>query len=152
MKYHSSCAIPCVALILYLSQPLASHSLSADKIPKEVAGMAPPEADGIARTWVQPPEPIPFNPDKHFNRDQKWPPGMQFIVCAFIIFAAGTYILWLMFWKLKKTETCDHSHTFVWDVPDGAHWDSRKATMGTQRLQILGCYTCGKVWCRNFRM
>ena len=52
----------------------------------------------------------------------------------------------------RPEPVCDHSHSFVVDLPPETNWYSsgnRKGPHGPG-LQIMGCYKCGKVWCRDF--
>ena len=55
--------------------------------------------------------------------------------------------------KLRRDMKCEHSHTFKMDVPEGTHWYSYGNDKGPHPggLQVVGCYVCGAVWCRNYR-
>ena len=48
--------------------------------------------------------------------------------------------------------SCEHSHTFRVDMPEGTPWYSHGTKMGPHPggLQMIGCYKCGKVWCRDW--
>lgn len=47
---------------------------------------------------------------------------------------------------------CEHSHTFKIDLPNETRWYSHGKQKGPHGpgLQLLGCYVCGKVWCRDY--
>lgn len=52
--------------------------------------------------------------------------------------------------RKPAAESCDHSHTFKTDV-DRATWYYKGEKKGEhESIQLVGCYKCGKVWCRDY--
>lgn len=70
--------------------------------------------------------------------------------------AVGSLEEKVMFKRLRqwfRTVKCNHSHIFRWNLPPDTPWYSHGVRKGAHPggLQIVGCYICGKVWCRDYR-
>lgn len=49
-----------------------------------------------------------------------------------------------------RTMRCKHTHTFRFNLPENTPWYSSGVKKGAHSgLQVVGCYICGKVWCRD---
>ena len=54
---------------------------------------------------------------------------------------------------LNRDDDCRHTHTFRYDLPKDMPWynSDGKISGVHDALQLVGCYICGKVWCRDFK-
>jgi len=75
------------------------------------------------------------------------PPGASRLarVSLFCRFVAKVKII-------ARPWACPHSHTFHVPLPKQTQWYSFGKPMGPHdSLELVGCYVCGKVWCRDWK-
>jgi len=54
--------------------------------------------------------------------------------------------------RIARHWLCPHSHTFHLALGKDVRWSFQGKPMGPHNgIELVGCYVCGKVWCRDWK-